>query len=118
MTIGERIKLLREDKKITQSELAERIGTTKQNIYKYENGIITNIPSDKIEAIAYVLGVSPIYIMGWGEQKEPVHAEDDTNGLRGILKVFSSEEVDELCALSRDQANQVVDLIRKLHSEK
>ena len=46
MTIGQRIKFCREQKNLTQTELAERTGTTKQNVYKYENGIITNIPSD------------------------------------------------------------------------
>ena len=71
MTIGNRIKSLRESKGITQTELAELIGTTKQNIYKYENGIITNIPSDKIELIAQRLSVSPAYLMGWEDEKPP-----------------------------------------------
>lgn len=66
MTIGERIKNLRERHNMTQTELAEAIGTTKQNIYKYENGIVTNIPSDKIESLAVVFKVSPAFIMGWG----------------------------------------------------
>jgi len=65
MTIGERIKQLRTEKEITQTELADIIGTTKQNIYKYENGIITNIPSDKIEAISNYFQVSPAFLMGW-----------------------------------------------------
>ena len=34
-------------------------------MYKYENNIITNIPSDKIELIADYLSISPAYIMGW-----------------------------------------------------
>lgn len=67
MTVGERIKQTREEKKISQTELAEAINTTKQNIYKYENNIISNIPSDKIEAIAKYLSVSPAYLMGWDD---------------------------------------------------
>ncbi len=43
MTIGEKIKQLRESKKITQTELASVLKTTKQNIYKYETGINLNI---------------------------------------------------------------------------
>ena len=70
MTIGERIKSLRESKRITQTELAEKLGTTKQNIYKYENGIITNIPSDKIELMVKCFEVSPGYIMGWEDENE------------------------------------------------
>lgn len=65
MTVGDRIKKLREENKMTQEELAKFINSTKQTIYKYENNIITNIPSDKIERIAKALGVSPSYIMGW-----------------------------------------------------
>lgn len=69
MTKGERIKLEREKAGLTQVEFAERIGVAKQNLYKYENDIITNIPSDKIENMANVLGVSPAYIMGWNENQ-------------------------------------------------
>lgn len=69
MTIGERIKLLRESKNVTQTELAKIAGTSKQNIYKYENGIITNIPSNKVEIIAKYFHVSPAYLMGWEEEK-------------------------------------------------
>lgn len=67
MTIGQRIKALREQKGISQIELAEKIGVSKQNLYKYENGIISNIPSDKIEAAAAALETSPAYIMGWDD---------------------------------------------------
>jgi repressor LexA len=70
MTIGDRIKKTRENLKISQTELANLSNTTKQNIYKYENGIITNIPSDKIETIAKILHVSPAYLMGWNDIKE------------------------------------------------
>ena len=52
MTIGERIKSCRETANLTQDELAKRLATTKQTIYKYENNIVTNIPSDKIEKMA------------------------------------------------------------------
>ena len=65
ISVGLRIKQLREQKGLSQIELAEKIGVSKQNLYKYETGIITNIPSDKIEAIAEVLNVSPASVMGW-----------------------------------------------------
>lgn len=44
MEKGERIRLRREALGMTQTELADALSTTKQNIYKYENGIISNIP--------------------------------------------------------------------------
>lgn len=65
MQIGDRIKILRESNNMSQVELADAIGVSKQTMYKYENGIITNIPSDKIERLSQVFSVSPAYIMGW-----------------------------------------------------
>lgn len=65
MTIGERIKLHREKANLTQDELAKQLNTTKQTIYKYENNVVTNIPSDKIEKMAELFGVNPGYLMGW-----------------------------------------------------
>jgi len=72
VTKAERIRILREGKGISQVELAERIGVSKQNMYKYENNVITNIPSDKIEAMAKVLNVSPGYIMGWEDNEDKI----------------------------------------------
>ena len=67
MKIGCRIKELREKAGLSQTELADKIHTTKQTIYKYETGVVTNIPSDKIELLASILDCSPNYIMGWDE---------------------------------------------------
>lgn len=77
MTVGDRIKKIREEKKITQEELAKYISSTKQTIYKYENGIITNIPSDKIEKIAEFLEVTPSYLMGWDNEIHTIAAHHD-----------------------------------------
>lgn len=65
MTKGQRIKQLREKAGLTQEELAKKLNTTKQTVHKYEKNIVTNIPSDKIEALAFVLDSTPEYILGW-----------------------------------------------------
>ena len=69
LTIGERIRKTRKARKMTLEELAVSVGTSKQTIQRYETGIISNIPSDKIEKISETLSVSPGYLMGWEEQK-------------------------------------------------
>lgn len=97
MTIGNRIKRLREEKGLTQTELADLIGTTKQNIYKYETGIITNIPSDKIELMAEKLSVSPAYIMGWAESGKKV--VDDY--------LLSNDELEKSIELALDMSGEV-----------
>ena len=65
MTVGERIKELRTKLGLSQVEFADKINVSKQTLYKYENNIITNIPSDKIEAAAKLCNISPSYLMGW-----------------------------------------------------
>lgn len=70
MTIGEKIKLLRIQCNLTQEELANYANTTKQTIHKYETGIITNIPANKIKAISEKLGTTPAYLMGWETESD------------------------------------------------
>lgn len=65
MSIGKRIKNLRKKYNISQVDLALTIDVSKQTMYKYENDIITNIPSDKIELMAEALFTTPSYLMGW-----------------------------------------------------
>lgn len=50
---------------MTLDELAELIGTSKQTIHRYENGIITNVPPEKVESLANALGTTPGELMGW-----------------------------------------------------
>ena len=71
MTVGNRIKMAREAKQITQEELGATCGTTKQSIFKYESGVVANIPLDRLEKIAVALDVSPAYLMGWDEPEQP-----------------------------------------------
>ena len=77
---GDKIKNLRIQNNMTLEEVGDRIGVSKQTLYKYENNIIRNIPSDKIEGLAKVFNISPAQIMGWddtpkGYYKDPEAAE-------------------------------------------
>ena len=72
MTKGERIKARREELGITQVALADMIGESKQTVYKYESGLVSNIPSDKVELIAKALRVQPEWIMGWDVSSSPI----------------------------------------------
>lgn len=78
MTIGERIKKKRIESQLTQEDLAQKIGSTKQTIYKYENNIITSIPLEKLALIAETLGISPADLLGWDTVKinKSLRAED------------------------------------------
>ena len=65
--IGERIKNLRKNKGMSLEELADAIGTSRQTVHRYETGVISNIPHEKVEAMARALGVSPSNLMGWDD---------------------------------------------------
>lgn len=67
MTIGERIRSIREQKEMSLEDVAKICGTSRQAIYKYENNIVTNIPYDKIILLSKALGISPAEIMGWDD---------------------------------------------------
>lgn len=67
MKLCENIKAQRLSLDMTLEEVAKIVGVTRQTILKYENGIISNIPSDKIELLAQALHTTPAYLMGWAD---------------------------------------------------
>ncbi len=68
-----KLRELRKEKRITLDELAAMIGTSKQTIHRYENGVITNIPPEKVERLAAALGTTPSELMGWEESAKPMY---------------------------------------------
>lgn len=75
-----KLKELRKAKGLTLDELAAEVGTSKQTIHRYENGVISNIPPEKVESLAYALGTSPSELMGWDDDS----SDHDSNGLTPI----------------------------------
>lgn len=81
-TIGDRINKKRLEKGMTLEELGRKAGVSKVTIHKYESKVITNIPSDRIEAMAKALNVSPAYLMGWNDSP----SEDiDISKIPGVI---------------------------------
>ena len=96
MSKGLRIKTLRETKGITQEELAKLLDTTKQTISKYEKGIVTNIPSDKIELLSKILGTTPAYILGWDSEENDAASDLLDESLAGVTDSDQFEENKQL----------------------
>ena len=117
MTIGERIRNARLSIDMSQVELAKKAKTTKQNIYKYETGIITNIPSDKIEAIADALEVPAAHLMGWDNKEKLSNSTSDF-----LIMVNESPKLKQLIrdfnALTPNQQETVLALIHSMISDK
>lgn len=80
MTLGERIKQVRTEKNMTQTELAKRIGVSKQAVYKYESGIVTNIPFTRLALIAAALDVSTNSLIS-----TELYSQDTINEFEQIL---------------------------------
>lgn len=100
MTVGERIKKVREKTGMSQVEFADKINVSKQTLYKYENDIITNIPSDKIEAAAKLGNVSPAYLMGW------VDIAEETRPTKQELEKIKSNSYENLVIKEMAKMNQ------------
>ena len=77
MTIGEKIRAQREQSGMTQTELGKACGVTKQTIFKYGTGVVTNIPLDKLMLISDALNVSAAYLMGWEDDPKPAKNKKD-----------------------------------------
>lgn len=127
MTIGQRIKERRIELGMSVDELAELIGKNRATIYRYENNNIENLPSPVLKDLADALKTTPEYLIDWnGNEKNEKNnknnlkkapTEKGKSNLSDILKVFSTDEVEQLSALSRDEASQVVELIREMQSK-
>ena len=117
--LGEKIKFLRKSKRMSLEQLAELIGTSRQTVHRYENGVITNIPHDKIEALARALDISPASLMGWDSEKEISSFNNITNLNTEKVKtkklpmlgnvacgepIFASEEYDYYATVGADIA--------------
>lgn len=63
MNYFKRLKDLREDKDLTQADIADLLGTTRQQIGKWENGI-QMMGVDKYIKLAEYYNVSVDYILG------------------------------------------------------
>lgn len=70
MSIGAKIKELREAKNMSLDDVAKLCCTTRQTIYKYENGIVTNIPYDRIILLSKALNTTPAFLLGFSTDVE------------------------------------------------
>lgn len=67
--LSSNLRRLRKERRMTLDELAAATGVSKQTVHRYENGVISNVPREKVELLAAALGVSPTELMGWDDEK-------------------------------------------------
>ena len=112
MTIGQRIKIRREELNMSQDDLAKKVGyKSRSSINKIELDLYS-LKQSKIKAIADALETTPSYIMGWDEEAEEAKKaapseEDSLNA--GIIKLFMG--------LTADQKKEALNYLRYLSTK-
>ncbi len=71
--LSERLKNLRKKRGLSLEDLAEMVGTSRQTVHRYETGAITNIPHDRVAALAKALGTTPSVLMGWEDENSTIN---------------------------------------------
>lgn len=104
MTLGEKVKLKREELGLSQEELAEKMNyKSKTSIHKIEQDI-TDLPLSKVKELANVLKTTPAYLMGWESIPFSVDtAPLSTYELEGLNKLLTGESSIESAYLSLDK---------------
>lgn len=99
MTIGQKIKELRNQLNMSVDDLAAKLGKNRATIYRYERGDIENLPLDVLEPLANALETTPGYLMGWEEtpkKKELSTIDDVTMGdVFKALRLGSNLSIEE-----------------------
>ena len=73
--LSDNIKKARSETGKTLEDIAKIVGVSRQTIQKYESGIVSNIPSDKIEKLAEAFNTTPAILMGWETENENTDSE-------------------------------------------
>lgn len=106
MTFGEKIKALREQRKMTLEQVGDLVGVGKSTVRKWESGQIANMRRDKIALLAKALGVTPGYLMGWEKDPDPtvqarqeLFDDPDRRALLDLARNGTAQEVRQVAAL-------------------
>lgn len=102
MTVGDRIKYSREKENMTLEQLGKYVGVAAQTLSRYETGVISGIPSDRIESIARVLHTTPAYLMGWEEDLQDSYTEEELSETKKRL-IEKIKQLDEPTINALDQ---------------
>ena len=70
MNVGERMRKRRKELKISAEAVAEKIGVSRSNVYRYEKGEIEKMPTEVLIPLSEILKTTPAYLMGWDEHED------------------------------------------------
>ena len=90
-----KIKQLRKEKKLTQEELAEKIGISKRTLANWEDGV-SSIKENKLKILCEIFDVDVPYLLGYNTVKNETDIkasvlDEALEKLRTINNMLSSE---------------------------
>lgn len=88
MNLGQKIRMQRKLKKMTQEQLGNAIGVSKMAISKYERNIVDNMGRDKVMALSKILDIPIIDFLESSDETEnfgQVTPEEFANEVRQLL---------------------------------
>lgn len=103
LTIGERVKLRREELGLSVDELATILNKSRATIYRYESNDIENMSIKILEPLAKALRTTQSYLLGLDVENIRVNKEDD----------FSSA----ISKLDENDKKFVLEFIKKISSK-
>lgn len=112
MSFGKRLKLLRENKGLTQKELAENLNINRSRLSLYE--LDEREPDQQLTIqIAAYFGVSTDYLLG-----NKISANDPSREIAELLKNNGIEKARMVKELSIEEVKMGVALIKAMQKEK
>lgn len=101
--LSENLRRIRFERHMTQEEFAQLLGTTKQNISRYESGAVSPKISTA-QVIADRLGVSLSFLNGGNDTdvqqaREELASDPDRKALLNLARYGSAQDVKQVAAL-------------------
>jgi transcriptional regulator with XRE-family HTH domain len=101
-TVGKRIKLARERAKMTQEQLADRVGLTRQAVAMIETDKVRR--TNKVKEIAKVLDVS-VGWLAWGDERMDEVDEDVLQAAIDISRLPADQKAAILALIAASKRN-------------
>ena len=116
MALAEKVRVKREEKRMTQSKLAKKSGLTQATISRIESGEVKQLKSEAIKALAKALDVTEDFLMGDMPRMsfdETLRADDTAQVIFRGYEKLSEEKRRDL----KDYVTFMVDQERKKKSQ-
>ena len=116
MDIGEKIKIARITKGMTQEELGKALGVQKSAIAKYEKGRVVNIKRTTLKKLSDILGIAPSELIFDAYIEEEQKKNDIQADI--ILRMRTDNEfmsaVESLYKLDKDKLQSINQMLNTL----